>query len=194
MSIVDKVKSNLALEKKALQLNYSFEWGVDIANRVIRLTGEIDTGYFDFLDAALTELESESKGAITIRINCPGGDVFEALAMVGRMDRCKRQLITEGYGHVMSAATLLLAAGHKRRMSKRAHFMHHETSVYNLEGRLSELIAEIEQLKAENAEWCNAMAELTTQPAEFWETAGVGTNAYFTPEQCLEYGIVDELF
>ena len=193
MSIVDKVKSNLALEKKALQLNYSFEWGVDVANRVIRISGEIDTGYFDFLDAALTELESESKGAITLRINCPGGSVYEALAMVGRIDACKRQIITEGYGHIMSAATLLIASGDKRKMSRRAHFMHHE-SWCALEGRLSELSTEIAQLQHEQKEWCFAMAELTSMPSEFWEYAGTGTNAYFTPEQCLEYGIVDELF
>jgi len=193
MSIVDKLKNSLELEKKNLQLQYSFEWGVDIANRVVRISGEIDTGYFDFLDAALTELESESKGAITIRINSPGGSVYEALAMVGRIDSCKRQIITEGYGHIMSAATLLLASGDKRRMSKRAHFMHHEAWA-TLEGRASELENEIKQLKQEGIEWSNAMAQLTTMPSEFWEEAGVGVNAYFTPEQCLEYGIIDEIF
>jgi ATP-dependent Clp protease protease subunit len=193
MSLIDKMKSNLALEKKALQLNYSFEWGVDIANRIIRISGDIDTGYFDFLDAALTELESESKGAITIRINCPGGSVYEALAMVGRIESCKRQIITEGYGHIMSAATLLLASGDKRKMSKRAHFMHHETYL-GLEGKQSELEVEIRQLRAESDSWADAMEEMTGTDRNFWANTGVGTNAYFSPEECLELGIVDEIF
>lgn len=193
MSIADKIKSSLALERKSLQMQYSFEWGVDVENRVIRISGEIGNGYFDFLDAALCELELQSKGAITIRINCPGGDVYEALAMAGRMKSSKRQIITEGYGHIMSAATLLLASGDKRRMSHLAHFMHHESS-YVLEGNHSYIKNEVEQADREHAQWSKVMEELTGTSAEFWRTEGVGTNAYFDADTCRDLGIVDEIF
>jgi len=193
MSIADKIKSSLALERKSLQMQYSFEWGVDVENRVIRISGEIGPGYFDFLDAALCELEHQSKGGITIRINCPGGEVYEALAMSGRMRASKRLIITEGYGHIMSAATLLLASGDKRKMSHLAHFMHHESS-YILEGPHHYIKNEVEQADREHAQWCKVMEELTGTSVNFWLTEGVGKNAYFDAETCKNLGIVDEVF
>lgn len=193
MSIAEKLKSSLALERKALQLQYSFDWGVDIENRVIRISGEIDTGYFDYLDAALCELEHQSKGAITLRINCPGGSVYEALAMAARIRACKRQIITEGYGHIMSAATLLLASGDKRRMSHLAHFMHHESS-YGLEGNHAYIKNEVAQAEREHKQWARVMEELTGTAAEYWEVEGVSTNAYFDAETCKDLGIIDEIF
>jgi len=193
MSIAEKLKSSLALERKALQLQYSFDWGVDIENRVVRISGDIETGFFDFLDAALCELESQSKGAIVIRINSPGGEVYEALGMAARIRACKRQIVTEGYGHIMSAATLLLASGDKRKMSHLAHFMHHEAS-YGLEGSHSYIKNEVEQADREHKQWATTMEELTGTAAKFWLTEGIGRNAYFDADTCRDLGIVDEIF
>ena len=66
--------------------------------------------------------------AITIRLHSEGGSVYEALAIVGRIEKCKCQIITEGYGAIMSAATLILASGDKRRISRLAWFMVHESN------------------------------------------------------------------
>ena len=116
------------IDKEKLRLDYLFEQGVNFVDRVIQINEEIDDHSFSFLDAALSELERSSKKTITIKINSPGGSVYDALAMIGRLNSSSCRIVTEAYGHVMSAATLLLAAGKKRRMSKYCVFMAHQMS------------------------------------------------------------------
>ncbi len=183
---------NPDVEKRALQLQYSFEHGVDLENRIIRIGEEIDEGHFSWLDAALTELESSNRKGITIRINSPGGSVYEALAMVGRIKSSSCKITTEGYGHIMSAAIAILAAGHKRRMSEYAWFMHHEAA-YSAEGKHSDIKDLVHQCDRENVQFSLIMSQFTNQSASFWKKLSEKKEAYFTPEQCLRYEIVDEV-
>lgn len=176
-----------------LRLEYCFDRGVNIKDRVIQITGEIEEGYFDFLDSALNEMERNTKKAITIRINSPGGSIYEALAMVGRLKKSKCQIITEGYGQIMSASTLLLAAGDKRRLSKYSFFMHHESS-YDIEGRHSDVRDEIEHMERMEVIWSQWISELSHYDKEYWYNKGRKKNFYLTAQECLEHGVVDELF
>jgi ATP-dependent Clp protease protease subunit len=176
----------------ALMLEYAFEYNVNFKERTISISREIDEKEFDRLDNALTEMESQNRKAITIRINSPGGQVYQALAMIGRMKRSPCQIITEGYGHVMSAATLLLAAGDKRRISPYTFFMHHEAS-YGVDGRHSEIKDMVKQTEREEEKWCEWMASFTKKPKAFWMKSGVRTDAYFEAEELLEFGVVDEI-
>ena len=118
------------IDKEKLRLEYLFDQGVNFVDRVIQVNEEIGEESFSFIDSALSELERSSKKTITIRINSPGGSVYDALAIIGRLNSSNCRIVTEGYGHVMSAATLLLAAGKKRRMSKYCVFMAHQMSYY----------------------------------------------------------------
>ena len=55
----------------------------------------------------MTTLENLNRKTITIKINSYGGDVYTALAIVGRMLESKCLLQTKGYGKIMSAATII---------------------------------------------------------------------------------------
>jgi len=171
----------------------SLSWNVDIKNRVIRITKDIDHDMFDVVDAGLTELESISKKTVTFRISSYGGGVYEALAIIGRMENSKCKIITEGYGPIMSAATAILAAGNERKLSRRSWFMHHEAS-YGIEGRHNEIKSYVRQAEREELEWAKLMQELTGINSKSWITAGKNIDKYFTPEECLQLNIVDKLF
>jgi ATP-dependent protease ClpP protease subunit len=138
----DQRKKKIELERLALNLEYSFNRGVDLENRIIRLTEDIEEHHFDWFDSALTALEAENRKRVTLRISSYGGDVYSALGIIGRMRNSKCLIDTEGYGKIMSASTAILAAGHKRSMSSLAEFMHHESS-YSVEGRHSEIQHEV---------------------------------------------------
>lgn len=187
------VQKKIDMEILALQIETSFSKGVDMANRIIRLTEDIEEHHFDWFDAAMTILESQGRKAITIKISSYGGDVYAALGIIGRMRESKCQIITKGYGKIMSASTAILAAGDKRYMSTLAEFMHHEAS-YSVEGRHSEIQHEVKQSQSLSEKWCSLMSELTNIPAEFWLKRGVGKDYYMTAERCQELNIVDELF
>lgn len=181
-------------DKEQLRLEYNFDHGVNFKDRVIRITGQIEDGEsFDWLDSAMSELERGSKKAITIRINSPGGNMYEALAMLGRIERSKCHTITECYGHAMSAASLLLAGGKKRRMSRRAWLMTHEIS-YGLHGTHAEVKEQVAQAEREMKAWAEAMSEFSSEDAEFWIKVAKKQDYYLNADQCLQYGIIDEIF
>ena len=179
---------------ETLRLEYAFEKGINFKDRIIQITGEIeDQNSFDYLDAGLTEMETKSKSSIKLKINSPGGSVYEALAMVGRIEDSKAHIVTECYGHAMSAAGLILASGDKRRMSRRAWFMIHEISA-GVVGTVTQMEEEVLQIKREMEAWSDAMADFTKKSKKFWWDLAQKKNAYLTAEECLKYGIVDELF
>jgi ATP-dependent Clp protease protease subunit len=175
-------------------LGYLFDHGVDFQRRVINLTGEINEDMFKLLDAALAEMEAGSKSSVTIKINSPGGEVYQAMAIVGRLRESKCNIVTMGYGAVMSAATLILACGDKRKISKYSWFMNHEMGYELGETRHSQAKAYVAQADKEEKTWVQWMAEFTKKSAKFWLDNGVGIDAYFSAEQLVDLGVVDELF
>ena len=176
-----------------LQLNYAFEYGVDFANRSITLTETIEFPMFDFVDAAMSRMELESNKNIKIKIHSPGGSVYDALGIIGRLKNSSCKIITEGYGQVMSAATIILACGDLRRISEFSWFMHHE-SQYNIQGRHSEIKHYVNQCEKEEKQWAEAMAKFTNKDVDFWLNTGISLDEYMTPHELLEYGVVDEIF
>lgn len=179
-------------EEKSLNLQYLFEYGVNLRQRIITLSTEIDDNSFDLIDAGLQELEAISHEPVTLRIKSPGGSVYEAIAIVGRMKSSPCPIITEGYGMVMSAATMLLSAGSTRKVSKYCWFMHHE-SAYGVQGRHSEIKAYVAQQEKEEMVWAKWMSELTKKDAKFWYKTGTHIDAYFTAEELVELGVADEV-
>jgi ATP-dependent protease ClpP protease subunit len=185
------------VKHERVDVNTNFEnsigWNVDIKNRIIRINEDIESKTFDTVDAGLTELESISKKTITIRICSLGGSVYDALAIIGRIERSKCKIITEGYGCIMSAATAILAAGDERKMSKRAWFMHHEAS-YVVEGKHTAVVSYVEQQHREEIAWAELMEELTCVGKEFWLENGKTEDKYFSPQECLNLNIIDDIF
>lgn len=185
-------KKNIEFEKEKLRLEYLFEHGIDLEGRIIRLSGTIDEESFEAFDYQLSELERlNPRKTITIRINSPGGSVYDALAIVGRIRSSTCPIITEGYGQIMSAAVLVLAAGKKRKMSNYAWFMHHQSS-YVVAGSHDDVVDEVQQMEREERMWCKWMSELSSKTEKFWTTAAKKKNFYATAEECVKMGIIDE--
>lgn len=198
-TLKDLTKSSTAIENKlsqlALLLQYEFELGVDFRRRRIKITDEIDSFTFDIVDGAMTEMESQGKGDITIIINSPGGSSYHAMAIRSRIRKSTCKVVTQGYGHVMSAATILLASGTRRReIAEEAFFMWHEASYDPGDGRHSAHKATVAQIDREEKYWAKCMADITNGDVEFWQTEGIGKDAYFSAEELVAMGVADEVF
>lgn len=186
-------RDNSSIEALELHLRYVFEHKVNFKTRTILLNQEIDEASFTLIELALSEMEAHSRQPIIIRINSDGGSTYDALAIVGRMRRSKCKIITEGYGKVQSCATLILAAGKLRRFSHIATFMHHESSYALEKGKHSGQLALVSQFEKEEKLWAECMARFSKKPVSFYLKAGKYVDKYWTPEQLIEFGIVDEL-
>lgn len=177
----------------AVHLEYLFSYGVDFKARVISITDDIENGLFHVIDAGLREMEQTSRKGITIVVNSYGGSIYEALAIVGRLKSSPCQITTRGFGAVMSAATLILACGDKRLLSKYTVTMFHQPSIELGFEKLGQHTSAIQQLAAEWRTWSRWMEEFTGKDQDYWFSLGAGIDQYFTPEECLELGVVDEL-
>ena len=194
----DLKKSTTSLDNKltqlAILLEYEFHWGVDFKRRTIKVTGEIDENTYDIVDGSLTEMEAQSKADVIIKINSPGGCSYQAMAIRSRMRESSCKIITKGYGHIMSAATILLASGTRRReIAEEAFFMWHEAS-YNMSGRHSENKVQVNQAEKEELYWAKKMGEITKKDQQWWLKHGRGKDAYFNAEQLITLGVADEIF
>lgn len=188
-----KVSPEVKLTAQALHLDWWLGQGINFEDRIIQLTGDIEPPMWDVFDAALQHMKKASRKRVTVRINSFGGSVYEALAIVGSMHASNLYIITEGYGPVMSAAALILAAGTKRRLSHYSWYMWHEMS-YESAGRHSNLKAEVLQAEREMDQWAHLMAEFSDEDANFWRKIGEHKDAYFNAQELLNHGVVDELF
>jgi ATP-dependent protease ClpP protease subunit len=52
---------------------------------------------------------------------------------------------------------------------------------------------EVDQVEKQERQWCLWMSELSNKDAEFWYSQTYKKNFYLTPDQCLEYGVIDEI-
>jgi len=197
------MSKNKSLDELKFKLEYALENGVDIDNRIIRVSGFIGhsgdptdvSEYSDFssIDSALNYLEKISTTEpITIRINSGGGFAYEALAMVGRMHASPCPIKTQGFGHVMSAATLILAAGDIRQMSKYCLAMFHE-SQGQVGGGTSSIKDGASQMEQEEKLWASWMAELSYKDKNFWRRKIKKKDIYLTADEMLSWGVIDKV-
>jgi len=178
---------------KELQAELALKYNLDYQQRSFWINGEINDKMLKHVEGCLSLLEADSHKAITIRINSSGGEAYAALAIVSRIRASKCSVRTEGHGHIMSAATLILACGYKRTISKLASFMYHEAS-YWVGGRHSEAKAWVEQFEREEKNWAEAMASFTSKDSDYWLELGRHTDKFFTPTELVELGVVDKVF
>jgi ATP-dependent Clp protease protease subunit len=185
---------DLAVQLLALRMDVALDHGIDTNCRTIQIVGQIDEEMFKRVDAGLTMLEDGSRKSITLRINSEGGTPEDALAIVGRMRGSTCKIITEAYGDCSSAATMVFVAGHKRRMSEFCRFMTHQSS-YELVGTHAQISSYVVQAEKEEKIWASLLGRFTKFPAEHWyELHKAGKDIFIVPDDCLKYGITDEVF
>jgi ATP-dependent Clp protease protease subunit len=185
---------DVALQLYEIESEIALKHGIDLQSRNIQLIGDISEDMFALLDVALNLLEAKNKQGITIKINSMGGSVYDALAIVSRIRSSKCYITTEAYGACMSAATMILAAGKKRKMSESAVVMHHE-SAYDVEGTHSQVKHLSAQIEREELMWCKMMEKFTGTSSEVWASKGkLGEDWYLSAEECKDLGIIDEIF
>lgn len=191
-------------EQEKYNFETSLDHGIDFKNRIIRISGSIGdcsnpltgtTEYFDFnlLDVAMTRMEQDSSTeAITIKVNSEGGLVYEAFAMIGRIKASPCPIITEGYGCVMSAATLILMSGDVRRLSRFCSTMFHAMQ-YGTNGDHADIKEHVAQADKEMKNLVKYYEEFSTQPASFWTRKIKKKEYYPSAEEMLSHGAIDEI-
>lgn len=181
------------LDNKTQILFKNLEWGINLHSNTMYLTYEIDQ---DQLYAVITRFDNfvqHSKDRdINLVISSYGGDVYAMLGTIDYMNSLPVKVNTHCLGACMSAAAVILACGTgKRTMSRNSTVMVHEGSAFEV-GKTSDVIKGADHLKKLQKNINRILGEVTNKDQDFWEEISK-QDTFLTSDECLEYGIVDEI-
>lgn len=140
------------------------------------------------------QLDGSGADVFNIYINCPGGQVMEAMAFHDYLIHLRqkgKKVNTYGRGLIASAATYILMAGDLPEMSRNSWFM-----IHNVSGRASGEVNEIEQTAATLRQFNNAIRDFystaTGIPKEEIEEM-MNNETWMTAEAAFNKGFIKKI-
>lgn len=156
----------------------------------VLIFGEIgwDVRAADFAKS-LAEVDAEE---LTVRVNSPGGDVYEGLAIMNALRGHPATVTTIVEGLAASAASVIAIGGGDRVICRpNGELMIHEawTMSQGNAGELEKTVADLNRVSANLAE---IYASKAGTDADMWRSA-MKAETWFSANEALEAGLVDEV-
>lgn len=146
----------------------------------------------EYIIRQLLAMDRESNNEITMFINSPGGEVYQALAIIDTMKIIKSPVRTVTMGIAASAAACLASAGKTRLITPTAQIMIHEASA-GVSGAVSTMQETVEQFAKLNEVLVKILAENCNQTVDKIKEAMNKTDKYFTAQEAVSFGLVDRI-
>ena len=164
-------------------------------DRIIFLGEEINDVTASLVVAQLLYLEAQDpEKDISLYINSPGGSITSGMAIYDTMNFIKCDVSTICIGMAASMASFLLAAGTK---GKRIALPNSEILIHQplggMQGQASDIKIHADHIRRIKDKMNRLLSEMTGQPIER-VVADTDRDNYLTPEQALEYGLIDKVF
>ena len=182
------------MDKKTQMLFKNLEWGINLGSNTMYLTYEIDA---DQLYSVMTRFDnfiqySGEKKDVNLVISSYGGDVYAMLGTIDYFNSLPVKVNTHCIGACMSAAAVILACGTgKRTMTENSTVMVHEGSAFEM-GKTSDVLKGADHLKKLQTNINRILGDVTKKSQLFWKEVSQH-DTYLTAEECLDYGIIDEI-
>ena len=171
------------------------EFGIDITNRIIYLSGDIAEYTLEYLMKRINiilSFEPNVELPITLMINSFGGDAYEALGIIDYINSLQVKINTICYSKAMSAGAILLLCGTGKRMaSKNVSIMLHELSGDN-SGKSSDIKINAKHLKQLEDRLYTIMGQKTKRSKAYWEKH-LSFDLFFNAQDALKFGLIDEI-
>jgi ATP-dependent Clp protease protease subunit len=165
-----------------------------LKERIIMLGMPINDQVANVIVAQLLYLEREDPDKdIHVYINCPGGVISAGLAIYDTMQLIKPEVSTICVGMAASMGTVLLCAGAKgKRYALPNATIHLHQAVGGAQGQAADIEIAAREIMRLQALLRDILVKHTGQTMEKI-THDVDRDFYLTPEQAVEYGLVDEV-
>jgi len=160
--------------------------------RIIFLGSPVDDQIANLIVAQLLHLESQDPDKdISIYINSPGGSIYAGLAIYDTMQFIKPDVATMCVGIAMSMGSLLLAGGAKGKRSAlpNSRILIHQPHG-GFQGQATDIQIHAKESLALRRRMEEIYAEHTGKSVEEISDA-LERDRFFTPEEALEYGMID---
>lgn len=142
-------------------------------------------------DFALQVLALPDDATLNLRINSPGGDVFEARAMIAALSQFRGRIVTHVDGLAASAASYLALAADEVRMTDGAFMMIHNAWGFAI-GNAAEMRELADVLEKVDESIAADYARRTGKPADEIATL-MAAETWFSAEEAKDFGFVDEI-
>ena len=165
-----------------------------LKERIIFLVGQVEEHMANLVVAQLLFLESENpEKDISIYINSPGGVVTAALSIYDTMQFIKPDVSTLCIGQAASAGALLLTSG---AAGKRHCLPHSTVMVHQVLGGYQGQNTDIQIHAQETKRVGDMLTEIIAKHSgRAFEDVEKDTNRdnFMTPQQALDYGLIDSV-
>ncbi|MGZ7497215.1 ATP-dependent Clp protease proteolytic subunit [Corynebacterium sp. ZY180755] len=164
--------------------------------RIIFLANQVDDVTANDVMAQLLVLEGmDPDREITMYINSPGGSFTSLMAIYDTMQYVRPDVRTVCLGQAASAAAVLLAAGApgKRAMLPNARVLIHQPATEGARGQVSDLEIQAREIERMRTLMDETLARHTGRSAEQIRI-DTDRDKILTAQECVEYGIVDQVF
>ncbi|MDX6708075.1 MAG: ATP-dependent Clp protease, protease subunit [Solirubrobacteraceae bacterium] len=162
--------------------------------RIVFLGQPIDDEVANLVVAQLLHLEAADPDRdIALYVNSPGGNVYAGLAIYDTIQAIACDVQTICCGIAMSMGALILTAGapgKRQTLPNGRMLIHQPTGGY--EGQSSDIEIHARETLALRARLDELYAKHTGQPAERVH-ADSDRDRFMTPEQAVQYGLVDRI-
>lgn len=165
-----------------------------LENRIVFLVGEINHGSAARVYMQMLYLQNQKKGDdINFYINSPGGSVTDTLAVYDIMRFLTCDVATYCIGECASGGAVLLMAGKKgkRFILPNAKVMIHQP-FGGVTGQAADIEIQAEEILKTKETLNKVMAKCTGQTVERIQEDSE-RDRYFSAEEAMKYGIVDEV-
>ena len=165
-----------------------------LKERIIFISGPIHDGMSTLVVAQLLFLEAENpKKEISMYINSPGGVVSSGLSIYDTMQYIRPKVATMCVGQAASMGSLLLAAGEQdmRFCLPNSRVMVHQPSG-GFQGQASDIALHAQEILDLKKRLNMIYVKHTNQKISAVEKA-LDRDNFMTPEQSLEWGIIDKI-
>ena len=165
-----------------------------LKERIIFISGPIHDGMSTLVVAQLLFLEAENpKKEISMYINSPGGVVSSGLSIYDTMQYVRPKIATMCVGQAASMGSLLLAAGEQgmRFCLPNSRVMVHQPSG-GFQGQASDIALHAQEILDLKKRLNMIYVKHTNQKISSVEKA-LDRDNFMTPEQSLDWGIIDKL-
>jgi ATP-dependent Clp protease, protease subunit len=165
-----------------------------LKERVIFIVGPIEDYTANLVVAQLLFLESENPDKeISLYINSPGGSVTAGMAIYDTMQFVKPEISTLCTGQAASMGALLLADGAK---DKRYCLPHSRVMIHQplggFQGQETDIEIHAREIRKIRSQLNAILARHTSQPVDKIQQ-DTERDRFMSPEEALEYGIVDKV-
>ncbi|MBA9005807.1 ATP-dependent Clp protease proteolytic subunit [Thermomonospora cellulosilytica] len=153
-----------------------------------------DTAANDVMSQLLSLEGMDPDRPIALYINSPGGSLTAMMAIYDTMQYIRPQVETTCIGQAASAAAILLAAGATGRRAALANsrILLHQPATEGGRGSAGDLEIQAREILRMRAQMEEIIARHTGQDLERVRR-DIERDRFFTAEQALEYGLIDEV-